>query len=54
MAHNRKGMWTAMLALILGLGAFVAAGFFLAPRGAVSGLALTAVGTVSYGSGGPT
>ena len=43
-AHNRKGMWTAMLALILGLGAFVAAVFFLAPRDAVSGLALTAIG----------
>jgi RsiW-degrading membrane proteinase PrsW (M82 family) len=42
--HNRKGMWTAILALIVGLAAFVAAVFFLAPDNALSGPALVAVG----------
>lgn len=42
--RNRKGMWTAMAALIVGLAAFVAAVFFLAPENALSGTALVAVG----------
>jgi RsiW-degrading membrane proteinase PrsW (M82 family) len=42
--HNRKGMWTAILALIVGLAAFVAAVFFLAPDNVLTGPALVAVG----------
>jgi RsiW-degrading membrane proteinase PrsW (M82 family) len=42
--QNRKGMWTAIAALIVGLAAFVAAVFFLAPENALSGPALVAVG----------
>jgi RsiW-degrading membrane proteinase PrsW (M82 family) len=42
--HNRAGMWTAILALIFGLAAFVAAVFFLAPDNALSGPALVGAG----------
>jgi RsiW-degrading membrane proteinase PrsW (M82 family) len=42
--RNRKGMWTAMLALIVGLALFVAAVFFLAPSGALTGTALVIAG----------
>ena len=42
--RDRKGMWTAILVLIFGLAAFVAAVFFLAPENALTGPALVAVG----------
>lgn len=42
--QNRRGMWTAMLALIVGLAVFVAAVFLLAPDNALSGPALIVVG----------
>lgn len=42
--QNRKGMWVAIAALIVGLAVFVAAVFLLAQDNALSGPALIAVG----------